>query len=197
MLVQGVRILYQWCIKTAQLLAAHGLLLQFVKEYENLYYAQLPARLHFVCQSIHAIVHLTLETVYIGPGVYIQQWTLECTIGSLGQEIKQPSNPFANIVSYRLRRSQVNAIKVIIPDFNKTNAQSPSSPTNPQGDYVLLWPKDRNTYLLSGAYANAFHEFMCSMVQTLAEDWTPKIIQWARLHLPNQQVSRLLWGKCH
>jgi hypothetical protein len=161
-----------------------------------LYYARLPARLHFVRQSIHAMVHLTPETACIGPGVYIQQWTLEHTIGSLGQEIKQPSNPFANIASRGLRRSQVNAMKVIIPDFDKTNAQSPGGPTNPQGDYVLLWLKDRNAYLLGGTYANAFREFMRSKVQTLAEDWTLKIIRWARLRLPNQQVSRSLWGEC-
>jgi hypothetical protein len=37
-LMQGVRILYQWRIKARQLTTAHALLLEFVEEFETLYY---------------------------------------------------------------------------------------------------------------------------------------------------------------
>lgn len=71
------------------------------------------------------------------------QWTMEQTIGSLGQEIHQPSNPFANLSQQALQHCQVNALKAMIPDLEK------SAPTVPQGGqylgggYILLWVKDR------------------------------------------------------
>jgi hypothetical protein len=197
-LVQGVRIIHQWRIEVEQLIAAHSLLLEFVEEFEILYYARLPARLHFVRQSIHAMAHLARETVRIGPGVYIQQWTLERTIGSLGQEMKQPSNPFSNIANRGLRRSQVNALKAIIPDFDDTDVHVPGGAIKSQDDdYVLLGTKDTSACLLDGASADAFREFMLSEVEALAEDWTPKVIRWARLRLPNQQISRAQWSQRH
>ena len=53
-------------------------------------------QLHFCCQSIHGLSHLAPDTVRLGPGVYTSQWTLERTIRNLGEEIKQPSNPYVN-----------------------------------------------------------------------------------------------------
>jgi hypothetical protein len=36
--MQGMHILHQWCIKAVQLTTAHMLLLEFVEEFETLYY---------------------------------------------------------------------------------------------------------------------------------------------------------------
>ena len=44
---------------------------------------------------------------------------MERTIGNLGEEIRQPSNPFANLSQRGLRRSQVNALKAMIPDLEE------------------------------------------------------------------------------
>ena len=56
-------------------------------------------RLHFCRQSIHGLSHLVPDTVHLGPGVYTSQWTLERTIRNLGEEIKQPSNPYVNLAN--------------------------------------------------------------------------------------------------
>jgi hypothetical protein len=40
---------------------------------------------------------------------------MERTIGNLGEEIKQPSQPFANLSERGLRRCQVNALKSVLP----------------------------------------------------------------------------------
>jgi hypothetical protein len=42
---------------------------------------------------------------------------LEWTIGNLREEIKQPSNPFANLSQHGIRHAWVNALKVMIPDL--------------------------------------------------------------------------------
>lgn len=42
---------------------------------------------------------------------------LEWTIRNLGEEINQPSNPYANLSQYEIRRVQVNALKVLIPNL--------------------------------------------------------------------------------
>jgi hypothetical protein len=68
---------------------------------------------------------------------------MEQTIGNLGQEIHQPSNPYANLSQQGLLHSQINALKAMIPDLE------PSLPPVPQGGkdlgegYVLLQAKDR------------------------------------------------------
>jgi hypothetical protein len=192
-LVQGVRIVHQRRIKTAQLTLAHALLLQFVEEFETLYYCRLPTRLHFVRQSVHAMIHLALEAMRIGPGVYIQQWTLERTIGSLGEEVKQPLHPFANLANRGLRRSQMNALKAMIPDFDPDKGRLPRGSVSLEGGFVLLTATDNKPHLLKDEYAMAFRDFMLSEIGPLASDWKPLCIRWARLRLPNLQVACAVW----
>jgi len=51
---------------------------------------------------------------------------MERTIGNLGQEIRQPSNPFANLAQHALQWSQVNAFKSIYPKLDpKSKFQLP------------------------------------------------------------------------
>jgi hypothetical protein len=191
-LVQGVRILHQRRIKVAQLIVAHRLLLEFVEEFELLYYSRLATRLHFVRQSVHAMVHLAPEMTRIGPGVYVQQWTLERTIGSLGGEVKQHSTPFANIANRGLRSSQVNALKAMNPAFDKSSVKLPDGAFKFEG-YVLLGTKDKNPTLFTGAEADALRDFMISESGSLARHWEPRYRRWARLLLPNQQIARASW----
>jgi hypothetical protein len=139
------------------------------------------------------MAHLAPETVRIGPGVYIQQWTLERTIGNLGEEVKQPSNPFANIAQCGLRRSQVNALKAMIPDLDDTTGQLPHSAVALEGGYVLLRARDDKACLLKGTYADTLRGFILTEMGALASDWTPAVIRWARLRLPNQQIAHALW----
>ena len=45
---------------------------------------------------------------------------MECTIGNLGEEIRQPSNPYANLSQRGLLRCQVNALTAMIPDLQQS-----------------------------------------------------------------------------
>lgn len=129
--------------------------------------------------------------------MYSSQWTLERTIGNLGEELRQPSKPYANLANRGLRRSQVLALKAMLPDL------APDTPSLPRGavdlgdGYILLRARDKTRVTLRGKQAVALHAFMDSESQLtdrrLPDDWEPKCIRWARLRLPNLQIARCAW----
>ena len=97
--------------------------------------------IHFVRPCIHSVVHLPREVLRLGPPVCSSQWTLERTIGNLGEEIKQPSNPFSNFSQRGIRRARVNALKALIPDLALDRADANHLPRGARdiGDgFVLL-----------------------------------------------------------
>ncbi|EIM84579.1 uncharacterized protein STEHIDRAFT_27229, partial [Stereum hirsutum FP-91666 SS1] len=79
-LVAAIRLLHQRSIELEELEQAHTLLVDFVSEYEALYYQQREDRLHFCRPSIHALPHLVPEAHRVGPSAYLTQWTLERVI---------------------------------------------------------------------------------------------------------------------
>jgi len=186
-LVCGVRILVQRCITGFQLREAHLQLIQFVEGFENLYYQRRVDRIHFCRPCIHTLLHAAPEVVHVGPGAYTTQFTMERTIGDLGQEIRQPSNPFANLAQRALQRSQVNALKSIYPELDlKSRFQLPKGAVDIGGGYVMLRPQDR--------YPAEIPE--CSAADVLAwEIGTSRIRRWGRARLPNGQVARSLWSE--
>jgi hypothetical protein len=119
---------------------------------------------------------------------------MERTIGNLGQEIRQPSNPYANLSQRGLLRSQINALKAMVPDLD------PSAPTVPRGGkdcgygYVLLRAKDNVLRAMRPCEKLAFAAYLSDThALQVAEDWSPGIARWARLGLPNGQVARSSW----
>jgi hypothetical protein len=125
--VSAVRLLHQHSLTATQVRDVHLLVLGFIEEYEAIYYRQMTTRLHFCRQSIHRLSHLAPDTVCLGPGAYTSQWTLERTIGNLGQEIKQPSNLYANLSNCSLCQSQMSSLHAILPNLE------PDAPGLPQG----------------------------------------------------------------
>ena len=121
-LVSGVQLMNQHRITVSNVRKAHQALLSFSQEFEILYCRCLATRIHFVWPCIHSLAHLPCEVVRIGPPMCSSQWTLERTIGNLGEEMKQHSNPFTNLSQHGIRRARVNALKVMIPDLDVDRA---------------------------------------------------------------------------
>jgi hypothetical protein len=194
-LVVGVRILQQRRITAGQLQLADELIKGWEEEFELKYYRRLADRLHLMRPSLHAILHCAAETVRCGPLNLVAQWALENTVGNLGREVKQPSNPFSNLSQRGLLRAQKIALKALIPGLDPPKLGTKSMPTVSLGDkYVLLWARDRvwcnlstpeqralNTYL-----TQAQHQFSIEDIQ---------IRRWARLLLPNRHVCRCFWNE--
>jgi hypothetical protein len=98
-----IRCFNQQKILMNQLIKCHKLAIEYVAEFETLYFQGMPERIHFVRQSVHQMTHLGPEAIHIGPAALYSQWTIERTIGNLGQEIKSHSQPYANLAERALR----------------------------------------------------------------------------------------------
>jgi hypothetical protein len=195
-LVCGMRIINQHKITSAQLLQAADALKRFAQQFEELYYQRRVDRIHFVRQSIHQCFHLAWEVTRVGPPIISSQWTMERTIGNLTQELRQPSNPYANLVQRALLRCQINSLKNIIPDLEEPTSLPRNSIDLGDG-YVLLRRRDTTArQVLPGeelaliAYLQSLPGFSQIHFQSPIS-----VIRWARLRLPTGQTARSLWGE--
>ena len=190
-LVYGMRIMNQHHIRTEDLKSAHLALLEFVSEFEMFYYQRRSERLHFVRQSIHALTHLAPEAVRLGPPICSSQWTMERTIGNLVEEIRQPSNPYANLSQRGLQRCQVNTLKSMFPSLEEEKSKIPRGALDLGSGYVLLRARDRFLYKLSGHELAAVKRADIQLEYPIQEYLS--VYRWARLRLPNGQIARSAW----
>jgi hypothetical protein len=193
-LVFGMRIIHQHQINRNDLQKAHEALLEFASEFEQIYYQRRTDRLHFVRQSIHAVTHLAPEVTRIGPPTCSSQWTMERTIGNLGQEVRQLSNAYANLSQRGLLRSQINALKAMIPDLDPLPPAMPRGSKDIGDGFILLRAKDKALRAMRDCESQAFADYLNNThAQQVPEHWSPQIVRWARLRLPNGQVARSAW----
>ena len=178
-------------IETKDLKSAHLALLEFVNNFELLYYQRRPERLHFVRQSIHALTHLAPEAVRLGPPICSSQWTMERTIGNLVEEIRQPSNPYANLSQRGLQRCQVNTLKSMFPSLEEEKSKIPRGALDLGKGYVLLRARDCYLYNLSDHELAAVRRADLQLENPI-EDYLA-VHRWARLRLPNGQIARSAW----
>ena len=103
---------------------------------------------------------------------------MECTIGNLGEEIRQPSNPYANLSQRGLLRCQMNALTAMIPDLGPPPPSLPQGAIDLEQGYVLLHAQDRYDCLMRPQEAGAL---LCYLGSAAAEgssvncDWCPKV----------------------
>lgn len=190
--VSVIRCFHQHKIPRVQLVEAHTRALSYATEFETLYYQQMPERIHFVRQSIHGMVHLAPETIRIGPQACYAQWTMERTIGNLGEELKQDSNPYTNLSERGSRRVQVNCLTAMAPELDHTHINNPPAPRGSKDlgeGYVLLRARDEYAHRVSGDAAAAIRMFL----KAETTDGDIKLKRWARLRLPNGQIARSAW----
>ncbi len=192
-LVCAVRLTLARRIPAPNLRYAQRLFVEFVEEFEVLYYQRRTDRLHFIRQSIHALPHIPQECERVGPQSCYTQWTMECTIGNLGQEIKLHSDPYTNLSQRGVRRAQVNALKAMIPDLEPDVRPLPRGAEEVGGGYVLLRAAEESPSVVSSAEGSVLRAYLEQAGLALRPDWVPKVARWARLRLPNGQVARSLW----
>ena len=79
---------------------------------------------------------------------------MERIIGILGSLIKQPSNPFVNLMEQAKKIAEINALVAIWPELDTTK-KDPHGSINIGRRYILLGPKDERSYELSNAEQTA------------------------------------------
>ena len=197
-LVAGVRIIFQWETTEVEREDAQQYIGDFVYDFEVLYVEGKVARFHFVPQCMHAISHTPFETFRIGSLICTAQFTMEPTIGDLGGEIRQPSNPFANLAERALRRARDNALKAMIPDLDAPHL--PKVPIIELGDgFTLLHAREDRARPVSDHEDMVIFRYLEGLVGTEQArriwvlDMKSSVQRWARLRLPNRQVCRTSW----
>ena len=190
-LVFGMRLMNQHKITQDSICKAQRALASFAQQFEIIYCKRLATRIHFVRPCIHSLVHLPQEVVRIGPPICSSQWTLERTIGNLGEEIKQHSNPFSNLSQRGVRRAQVNAITAMIPDLcSLGSSETRPSRGNDFGDgFILLRPRERKPTPLRNLEAEA----LCNFFPTVQRGVEISVVRWAKLRLPTGQNCNSSW----
>lgn len=195
-LVRGIQILLQDEITVDELYEAHNLLTVFSDDFETLYIQRLEYRMHLCRPCVHGLSHLVPEAMRIGPGGISSQWSMERTIGNLGQEIRQHQHTYANLSNRAIHRAQTNALLCMVPDLvvgriNDPNA-IPSGAKYVGNGYYLFPTRDAVHHKLPPAEATALHTYLTSVGATFA-NFQPKVVRWARLRIPNGQQVRSKW----
>ncbi|KAI0317099.1 hypothetical protein OF83DRAFT_1059256, partial [Amylostereum chailletii] len=192
-LVVGIRILYAHVIRWADLRMAQKLLLEFAREFELLYYQRKESRLHFCRQSIHPVAHMAPESGRVGPLGLVGQWVMERTIGDLGQEVKQPSNPYANLSQRGLQCAQVNALKSVMPDLEADEDALPRGSVDLGDKYVLLRPMDTVSHEVPYTEADFINAYWVGAGGHGAPGGITHVRKWGRVRLANRQNVRSAW----
>ncbi|KAF8811705.1 hypothetical protein BYT27DRAFT_7221374 [Phlegmacium glaucopus] len=165
-LILGIHIIHQHQINWNDLQRAHEALLEFAYEFEQLYYQHQSGCIHFVWQSIHALTHLGPEVTRIGPPTCSSQWTMEQTIGNLGQEVR------------------LDPLPPVVPQGGKDIGAG----------FILLRAKDKALRVMHGCKRQAHADYLTKAhALQVPEGWSPEVTRWARLCLPNGQVVRSAW----
>jgi len=191
-LVFGMRLMNQHRITHSQVCDAYSALSSFGQEFEIIYCQRLATRIHFVRLCVHSLVHLPREVLRLGPPVCSSQWTLERTIGNLGEEIKQHSNPFANLSQRGIRRARVNALKALIPDLDLEGSPHQPLPRGSKdlGDgFVLLRAREETAHPLRECEADALREIL----PTVSRETEIRVRRWEKLRIPTGQNCYSSW----
>ena len=187
-----MRLMNQHSISLDNVREANLALTSFVQEFEVIYCQCLSTCIHFVQLCVHSVVHLPREVIRLGPPMCSSQWTLEWTIGNLGEEIKQPSNPFANLSQRGIRCAQVNALKALMPNLAPDRKDVNSLPRGARdlGDgFVLMCAREEVPGPLQDCEANALRDFLPG---SQLEDKI-YVQRWAKLRIPTGQNCYSAW----
>ena len=113
---------------------------------------------------------------------------MERTIGNLGQEIQQPSNPYANLAQEGAQHCKINALLTILPELECMPLRKSFASVDLGGGFTLKSMREATASLPTGQDARAITTYLESLGQEIAP-----IRRWARLQLPNGQIAQSAW----
>ncbi|KAH9050836.1 hypothetical protein EDB87DRAFT_1696226 [Lactarius vividus] len=203
-LVAGIRILQRPRVPYQDLLQGHNLLMDFVCEFEELYYQHKESRIHFVRQSIHLLTHIAPETFRLGPLACYAQWTLETAIGNLGREIRQDRDMFANLTQRAVLHAQINSLQARFPEIRfEVGEDTVTSLLNGAREfegyigYAFLPQCEEFPSPLEDNEHEALKVYWHAQNWPNADTWPHAVCCWGKLQLPNGQKARSVWQEAN
>jgi hypothetical protein len=118
---------------------------------------------------------------------------MERTIGLMGQEIQQPSNPYHNLSERGLVQAQLNALEVMVPNLMNDRQATPQGSCDLGDGYSLLCARKRTGCQHSGIAGKVITNYIVDAELKLgnvaSSHWNANIVRWARLRLPTGQIA--------
>ena len=176
----------------------HTALKEFIKEYEVLYYQWNASCIHFVCHSVHLLMHIAPKTIHAGSLTCYTQWTMETAIGNLGKEIHQDKDPYRNLKECGVICAQINSLMAMYPklDINYGTCNLPIHAHGfPDGYAFLPQRHDSTPKPMAQLEYNALVEYWEQEGWSNQSYWPNTIVCWAQLQLPNGQQAHSIWSK--
>ena len=196
-LVHAIRILHQRSITQAQIREAQELLQRFHVDFERLYVQRRTDRIHFVRPCMHALLHLALEVPRLGPPALYAAWTMEWTIGNLGEEISQPSNPYKNLSERAVKRVQVNALMSMVPTLDTSTLEDPQGSFDLGDGFILMRPLEKRPERYNGRIGELIGIYVQDASAAIGKEVRLASIfalaRWGQLRLPTGQIVRTGW----
>ncbi len=189
--VYGTDIVHSSSIPHDELAEAHQMLLEAVLEFEVFYYDRKLSRLNFICQCVHAHVHMVPEILHVGWPPGVSQWTMERTIGNLEEEIRQHSRPYSNLGVRTLIRSQTITLTSMISDLDPAVSRNPRGSVDIGDGFLVLRAREGQALAVSELHASAILAFANENGIDLSDEVS--IERWAGLRLPNGHRIRTRW----
>ena len=192
LLTSAVRLVLQRQITREQAIDIQNRIVAFVLEFEKLYCKRRADRMHFVRPCLHSLVHLGTEIVRLGPPCIYTQYTMERTIGILGEMVAQHSKPYETLANRGIHLSQTNALTATFPELSPGSTASPQGSIDAGGGYFLLPKRDKNPQPLRDVEVEALQSFFAAAGRSIQLPVSPRVFRWSRLSLPNGQIARSL-----
>jgi hypothetical protein len=199
----AIRIFYQTISSEAQRVKAHKLYLEFVHEFEELYYQRRADRLHFCRPCVHTGVHAVREIEAVGPLPLYSQYTMERSIGILEQDIRQHTSFYANLMQKGLLMAQTNGLSSLFPDLAPNTAlKIPRGAQHVGQGYYILRRRERTPHMVHPIERDAIVDGLNLWHASWGNIWKssqphsrhePKIQRWARASLPNGHICRSVY----
>ncbi|KAG1832624.1 hypothetical protein DFJ58DRAFT_750346 [Suillus subalutaceus] len=184
-LVRGIRIVCQHSISQNELREAQLLLGEWETEFEQLYYQRRHDHIHFIRPCVHQVNHLIRETIRKALQCVMHSGRWNGPLATLDQQIRQPSNPYANLSMEAVRRCQANALKSILPFLAPPDNVLPRGHQELGNGYVLLRIREKRPYRPPAIHVALLEDFVHAPL--------PQMHRWARLRLPCGQIACTAW----
>ncbi len=133
------------------------------------------------------------EVLRVGSPACVAQWTMERMIGILTREIRQPSNPFANLSRHAVIRAQINALKAMIPDLELEKPCLPRGSLDVGQGYALVFPRESGASLISHPqHVAAISSYVQNkgIASSAIDENNILLERWERLRLPGGSTVR-------
>jgi hypothetical protein len=122
---------------------------------------------------------------------------MEHTIGNLGEEIKKPLNPYANLSEWGLQWSQVNMLKAMIPSLEIDEPALHAGGIDLGDDYALLHAREHTPQYHDALVGDLIADYICEAEAELGHEvgsnWRAKVARWAHLRLTTGQTACMAW----